>query len=317
MLKTGLSYRSWQQWAPVQALSRIGWIHQATELLRRSVQEFRNDHCPQLAAAISYHVLFSVFPLAIALLGIVGLVTADSNARHEVLDAVLRVVPLGHQSQQNLGNLLGSANGGLGALGLLGFVGVIWSASGVMAAVRVALNVAWDTSKKRPFLLGKAVNLALVAGIFLVIGATLGLAIMASLVRHEAGQLPPSLHLLTPLTGAAASAAVLIASAALLFLTFGLLYRFVPAVPTHVRGVWPGALTAAAGFEALQYGFSVYIAHFAHFTKEYGSYGPLGAVIAFLFFVYLASVVFLFGAEVASEYPRLRTGTGPQASSAP
>ena len=37
-------------------------------------------------------------------------------------------------------------------------------------------------------------------------------------------------------------------------------------------------------------------------------YGSLGAVIAFMFFVYLASMVFLFGAEIASEYPRLRGG---------
>jgi membrane protein len=55
-------------------------------------------------------------------------------------------------------------------------------------------------------------------------------------------------------------------------------------------------------FEALQYGFSVYVAHLAHYNRVYG---PLGAIVAFLFFVYLASSVFLFGAEVASEYPRL------------
>lgn len=34
-------------------------------------------------------------------------------------------------------------------------------------------------------------------------------------------------------------------------------------------------------------------------------YGSLGAVIAFMFFVYLAAAVFLFGAEIASEVPRL------------
>jgi membrane protein len=192
-------------------------------------------------------------------------------------------------------------------------LGVIWSASGVMAAVRTALNVAWDASKKRPFLRGKAVDLALVAGVFLVTGATLGLTIAASIARQGAAHLPTALRGLAPLAGAAASAAVFLASAALLFATFGFLYRIVPAVPTRVRGIWPGALAAAAGFEALQYGFSFYIAHFAHYNKVYGS---LGAVIAFLFFIYLASMVFLFGAEVASEYPRLRAETNATASSA-
>ena len=93
----------------------------------------------------------------------------------------------------------------------------------------------------------------------------------------------------------------------LLFGTFLFLYRFVPAAPTRLRGIWPGALAAAAGFEAVQYGFSLYLTYFGHYNKIYGS---LGAIVAFLFFIYLASSVFLFGAEIAAEYPRLRAGPG-------
>ena len=54
-------------------------------LVRRSFAEFRADHCPQVAAAISYHVLFSVFPLAILVVGIIGLVTQDPHARGAVV----------------------------------------------------------------------------------------------------------------------------------------------------------------------------------------------------------------------------------------
>ncbi len=169
---------------------------------------------------------------------------------------------------------------------------------------RTALNAAWDSNAKRPFLRGKLVDLALVGGVFLVNGATLGLTVAAGIARAGVSHLPGILQDLAPLAGAAASAAVFLLSAALLFVTFCLLYRLVPAVPTIFRGIWPGALVAAVGFEGRQYGFSAYLAHFAHYNKVYGS---LGAVIAFLFFVYLASIIFLLGAEVASEYPRLRS----------
>lgn len=287
------------------------WLRQALVVLRRAFAEFRADHCAQFAAAISFHLLFSVFPLAITAVGIIGLVTQDPHARDTVLAAMLKVVPLSAQGRQQLHGLLGSVSGGAGALGLLGLLGVIWSASGVMAAIRTALNVAWDTSKKRPFVRGKAVDLALVAGVFLVTGASLGLTVAASIARQGAAHLPGPLQSLTPLASAAASVGVFAASAALLFAAFAFLYRIVPAVPTRVRGIWPGALAATAGFEALQYGFSVYLAHFAHYNKVYGS---LGAVIAFLFFIYLASMVFLFGAEVASEYPRLRAEAHPTPS---
>jgi membrane protein len=249
-----------------------------------------------MAAAIAFHLLFSVFPLAIMAVAIIGLFTQSPHARDEVTNAVLQVVPLSGHGKQRLLGLLGSVSGGTGALGLLGLVGVLWSASGVMAAVRTALNIAWDTDAKRPFFRGKLVDLALIAGAFLATGATLGLTLAENVVRHGTGHLPQPLHSLAP-------AVVVVGSVALLFATFAFLYRFVPAVPTRIRGIWPGALTAAAGFEVLQYGFSVYVSFFSHYNRVYGS---LGTIVAFMFFVYLAAMVFLFGAEVASEYPRLR-----------
>lgn len=296
---------SWRRWPPARALARIPWLQQPARLAARSVREFADDHCQQLAAAISFHVLFSLFPLAIAAVGVVGLVTQDNQARTAVADAVLRVIPFNDQGKRNLDQVLTSLGGTAGALGLLGLLGVLWSASGMMAAIRTALNVAWDTDVKRPFVRGKAVDLALIGGTFLATGAALGVTILAGLVRHGSQRLP---GLLAQLTGVTITVGAVVAATALLFVTFVFLYRFVPAVETRVRDVWPGALVSAVGFEAIQYGFSVYLSQFAHYNKVYGT---LGGIVAFLFFVYLASAVFLFGAEVAAEYPRLRAGLPP------
>ncbi len=287
-------------------LLNAGWFRQAVALLRRSFHEFFADHCQQMAAAISYHLLFSLFPLAIAAVGAVGLITQNPHARDTVITAVLKAVPLSTDGKHQLHDLLASVSGSAGALGLLGIIGVIWAASGVMAAIRTALNIAWDTDLKRPFIRGKIVDLILIACVFLITGAALGITLLASITRHGV-HLPAALRLLQPLAGAAASAAVYLAAVVLLFATFLFLYRFVPAAPTRLSGIWPGALAAAAGFEAVQYGFSLYLTYFGHYNKIYGS---LGAIVAFLFFIYLASSVFLFGAEIAAEYPRLRAGPG-------
>ena len=76
------------------------------------------------------------------------------------------------------------------------------------------------------------------------------------------------------------------------------------------------ALAAAAGFEGLQYEFSAYLASFFRFLRPLQQgYEALGAVIAFMLFVYPVCMVFLFGAEIASECPRLRGGApGPEGS---
>jgi membrane protein len=292
-------------------LSRQPRVRHVLTLLRRSFDEFRKDHCQQLAAAISYHVLFSIFPLAITGVGILGLFMQSDAARNTVVDAVLKVVPLTDAGSKQLHQLLSSIGGGAGAVGILGFVGVLWSASGMMAAIRTALNIAWDTDQHRPFFRGKAVDLLLLGASFVVVAAALAVTIVTSVARRGSGYLP---SLLQPLAGTAASIGAFLVGAAMLFGIFLLLFRYVPAVTTRVRDIWPGALLAAIGFELLQLGFSIYVAHFAHYNKVYGS---LGAVVAFLFFVYLANLTFLFGAEAASEYPRLPPMAAPAGDNPP
>ena len=65
------------------------------------------------------------------------------------------------------------------------------------------------------------------------------------------------------------------------------------------------ALVATIFFEILKNGFSFYLANFGRYDVVYGS---LGAVVIFLFWTYLSATVLLLGAEVASEYPRVRSG---------
>ncbi|MEZ4521801.1 MAG: YihY/virulence factor BrkB family protein [Thermomicrobiales bacterium] len=89
------------------------------------------------------------------------------------------------------------------------------------------------------------------------------------------------------------------------FMIFAALYRFIPAVKTSFDEIWPGALFAAVAFEIAKVGFSFYLRNFGNYNAIYGS---LGAVIVFMLFIFVAANVLLMGAEVASEWPRVRAG---------
>jgi membrane protein len=269
------------------------------QLAARSLAEYLDDNCPQLAASIAYHVLFALFPLAIVLAGIFGIVVHTTGARADVIDTIVRAAPLSASGASRLRNLLNGATSGLSALGLLGAIGLVWSASGMMGAIRVALNQAWDAEDARPFLKGKLVDVGLVFGVALVSLASLGLTIavrfIGAIARHGAvvlggGWVTWILGVLVPL--------------ALSFGTVVALYRLVPAAHVRLAEAWPAALLVACGFVVAQNLFALYVGHFANYNAVYGS---LGAVIAFMFFVYLASSLFLLGAEVASEWPRTRS----------
>lgn len=284
---------------PVRALLDTRRGTRLRLLVVRSVREHLDDHCQQLAAAISYHLLFSIFPLAIAGVGIVGLITHSQARRDQVVNGILDRIPLTDSGQQQLHRLVDAVSSNAGTIGLLGVALVLYSASGVMAAIRTGLNSAWDVEQGRPFLRGKAVDLLLVICVFLALLAALGLTILAHAAARTFRHLPQAVQ---ALEGPAFRVIAIVASFAVVFGVYLVMYRFVPSTEARIRTVWVGALVAALGFEALEYGFSVYVNHFAHFDRVYGS---LGAVVAFLFFVYLNASVFLFGAEVASEYARL------------
>jgi membrane protein len=276
------------------------------QVAKRSIAEFLDDHCAQYAASIAYHVLFSLFPLAIVLAGVFGIVVQATATQASVVDTIVGYVPLSASGDAQLRHLLEGATGNLSALGLLGIVGLVYAASGMMAAIRLALNEAWDVDEYRPFLRGKLVDLALVLGAAVLALVSFGLTVAV----HVAGAGTSHLGF------ASGAAGWLLAIAVPLAMSFAVvlsLYRVVPAARVRLADAWPGAFVAACAFVLLENLFAVYLQHFANYNAVYGS---LGAVVAFMFFVYLSTAVFLLGAEVASEWPRVRerlaSGAVPQ-----
>ena len=86
---------------------------------------------------------------------------------------------------------------------------------------------------------------------------------------------------------------------------FLIIYKFVPNTPTYWSYIWPGALFAAFCFETAKSLFLLYLDEYANFERIYGSLGPL---VALLVWSYVSSLILLVGAELASEYGRMRRG---------
>ena len=212
------------------------------QLVQRSLAEFLADRCPQLAASIAYHVLFSIFPLAIVLAGASGVVLSATGSQGRAVDTIVGSVPLSGDGRDQLRHLLLGATGNLSALGLIGVVGLVYSASGMMAAIRTALNAAWDVEEVRPFLRGKLVDLGLV---FLVALLSLG-SLGATVALHVIG----------------GGGWVVVSIAVPLVLGFAIvlfLYRVVPAAEVRLGDIWPAALFVAVAFTAAENLFALYV----------------------------------------------------------
>ena len=291
----------WRRWLVLH----LGWWRTDLKLLaKRSVSEFLDDHCAQLAASMSYYVFFSLFPLAILAVSVVGVLLTDDALRERVIDELFNLLPSG-AGREDLESLIGPIASGRSAVGVISVVGLIWAATGMMSALRFSLDTAWDMEFRRPFVRGKLVDLGLVLGV----GGLLTISVAATAVLQVGRDVSDSVADSLGPFGAEASGLFRVLAVLVPFLltwtTFTIIYKVVPSVTTRVRDVVAGALVGALLFEALKHGFAFYLRNFSNYDAVYGS---LGAAIALLFFVYLAACVLLFGAEIAAEWPRVMYG---------
>ena len=283
----------------------LGWWWGDLRLLTvRSLSEFTDDHCPQLAASMSYYIFFSVFPLAILLVSILGVLLTDDSLREQVVDSLYDLLPAG-AGREDLEALIDPIASGRSAVGVVSVVGLIWAATGMMSALRFSLDTVWDLEFRRPFVRGKLVDLGLVLGVGGLLALSIGSTAVLQVGREVSEAIANSLGPFGADTGGIFSVLVLLTPFLLSWITFSIIYIVVPSVTVRWRDVLPGALVGALLFEGLKYGFSVYLRNFSNYDAVYGS---LGAAIALLFFVYLGACVLLFGAEIAAEWPRVMQG---------
>jgi membrane protein len=267
-------------------MDRRIWI-----LAKSTYLSFARDNCTQLAAAISYYVLFSIVPLAILAVSIAGLVLGSQEVRNSITNHVLDAVPLSQtEGRSAVESAIDSVKRVSGPVAALGLVGTLWTASAVFASIRKSLNTVWGVEEHRPWAQAKLIDLAQVAVLGAMLLASLVLTGVLRAARHLSAAYVGPLANRNPLWGVPP----IVLPALLTFATFALMYRIVPATRPRWRDALPGAMLATLLFEVLKDSFAFYVANFNNFDVVYGS---LAGALFFLLYTFLSSNILLVGAE--------------------
>jgi membrane protein len=253
----------------------------------------------QLSAAIAYRVLFSLVPFAALLLTIIDAVLPASR-RENFVEWLFGKFP-GTDLEQSIDNTLAASGASAPVVGLIALVVLLWSASGMMASIRIAFRVIWDRESGPTYVRSKLRDFVLVAVAGALIVAAFGLSVIVRIVVQTGSDLFAELGF-TDSASALSSVAEVMSSTLVIFAALLALYRFVPPVSMPLARLWPSALAATIAFQFAVYGYAVYATRFASFNTIYG---PIGAVLAFLVLVYLLAAIVLLGAETAAA--RLRS----------
>ena len=281
-----------------------GVVRGVVRALPRAIEDMFTDRCTQYAAAIAYRVLFSLFPLTIALVSIFGLVLQDDELRQSVIDELIAFLPVTESAQNNVQQSIEEIATPLSAFGLVSLVALLWGASGMMASIRLGLEAALKVERGRPAARAKLVDFMLIAAAGVLVLVIVGLSAFGAFFSKLVSRFTDWADIATPSGFLIDDVIQLLA----IGITVLLLYRFVPARKLRRRGAIAGAVLTAVGIWGATKVLAVVFADFSRYNLIYGS---LAGVTTFLFFVYVVAWILLLGAEFAHAWSQPPGPPGP------
>ena len=280
-------------------------------LLKEAFQEWQQDKAPLLAAALAYYTVFSITPLLVIAIAIVGAVFGREAARGEILLQVNELV--GEQGAQAIEMALSSVSQPKisGLASIISVVVLLVGASGVFAQLQEALNIIWNVKPQKSAGIWGFIRKRLLSfGMVLVIGFLLLISLVLSAVLSGMSSVDLSsfafinLEMLDQFTAILKALNLLnnLISFGFITVLFAVIYKYLPDVDIRWKDVWIGAIVTTFLF-----GFGKYLIGLYLSRGSLGSaYGAAGSLIVFLAWVFYSAQIILFGAELTQVYARRR-----------
>ncbi len=270
-------------------------------MLRKTFHEFSEDQCTDLAAALTYYAVLAVFPAALALVSLLGVIGQGQNAVDKVIETLKPLVSdkmLTDTIQPALDQIAKSDSAGIALV--IGIVAALWSASGYVGAFGRAMNRIYEIDEGRPFWKLRPIMLLLTVVAVLLAAVALLMLIVSGPVAESIGNVIGLGDTALTVWGIAKWPVL----AAIVILVVGLLYYTTPNVQQpKFRWISVGAAVAILIWVLASVGFAFYVANFSSYNKTYGS---LAGVIVALLFLWITNLALLFGGELDAELERGR-----------
>jgi len=270
------------------------------DFIGRLWKDMMEDDVFGYAAQLSYYFLFSLFPLMLCLVVLLGyFAETGSTLRTNLLAYLAQVMPESASElvTKTLDEISSSASTSKFSIGLLV---ALWTASSGMGAIISSLNVAYNTVDSRPWWKTRLISIALtiaftvmiiLSAVLLFYGGTIAEKIA---VNYGFGEIFKTIWGLLQLP----SVIVFV------LLSFSLIYHFGPDIKGHKWRVFsPGAVIALVLWLIVSFGFRYYLHRFNTYSATYGS---LGAVIILMLWFYLMGAAILIGGEINSELEKIQ-----------
>lgn len=272
----------------------------ALYVVRKTAREFSKDQCTDLAAALTYYAVLSIFPALVVIVSLLGVFGQGERTTDAVLQIVGDLAPGSTVDtlRAPIEQLVESSSAGFALIA--GIVGALWSASGYIGAFGRAMNRIYEIDEGRPVWKLRPLQLVLTLGALVAAAAAALMLAVSGPVATAIGDIIGAGEVALTVWDIARWPLIL----ALMILAVATLYYATPNVQQpKFRWISVGAGVAIVTWVIASVLFGIYVANFGSYNKTYGA---LAGVIVFLLWLSITNLALLFGAEVDAELERGR-----------
>jgi len=248
---------------------------------------YKEDDIPTSSVQITYYMILSFFPFLIFLINLLSFTPLSSEM---LIMNFKTIIPndTGILVENVVMETLQSKSK---TLLFIGIIGTLWSYSRGISAIINGLNKAYHVEENRSFIKLNAIALASIVGVTLM----LILALILIVFGNTFGMYVHELIGESPLFSTFWSYFRYIIPLTVMFITFSLLYKYLPNIKLKYKGILIGTIFTTVGWITTSLLFSFYVNNFANFEKVYGS---LGGIIALIIWLNISTSIILIGGEL-------------------
>lgn len=282
------------------------------QLFIRTSLKWQQDNCAEMGAALAYYALFSLFPIVLIILSVVGAILGtDTDVYQQILIVARQSLP--PDAYEVVETTLVDLNRSSVGAGLVGFGLLMFTASSIFNALDRAVDKIWNTQDQPTVQVGfKGVAWNFVKDKILAFTLVLGTAgvLLLSLLSNIVIKIIVNLvnDVGRVINWVSVDQIILLRSLELGISFFLLtavvmgLFKILPSAAIKWQDIWLGAMMTVALLIILQRLVGTGVVSIG---EQFRAYGVIGSVMVLLLWIYLTIQIFFLGCEFSYVYSHL------------
>jgi len=257
---------------------------------------FINDNGLKLSASLAYYTIFSIAPLLVLVLALIGIFLRDPSNRDLLYIQIQHY--MGVQASTQIKEIIKSyaMHGKSGVALISGGVVLLIGASSMFVEIQDSLNIIWRVKAKPKkgwlkLVQNRFLSFSLIGSLGFLLVVSLIVNILVSALSNKIQHFFPGINIIIYAVNLGITFIVIMT-------LFAIIFKVLPDVKISWKDVRSGAIFTALLFMLGQYLIGLYIQYFANSS----AYGAAGSIIVILTWIYYTSAILYIGAEFTQVY---------------